>query len=72
MGNATLLNVIAASHAMSHAGKKEAWFCSCLACRFTKEYKFPVKEKDGTIREGTVAETLLESMEKQGYHTRIP
>jgi len=71
MGNATLLNIIAASHAMGHAQKKEGWSCQCLACKFTKEYKVHVRQDDGTIVEATVADALLESMKQQGYNTHI-
>ena len=70
--NAMLLNMIATRHAMSHAENKEAWTCECLACKFTKEYKFQVREADGKIVEATVAETLLETMKERGYITRIP
>lgn len=71
MSNAAVLNFIATGHALNHAHKKEAWFCDCFACRFTKEYKFPVHKKDGTIVLATVADSLLQSLEEQGYHTFI-
>jgi hypothetical protein len=70
--NATLLHVIAAGHAMGHAEKKEAWTCECLACKFTREYKFPVRRDDGTIVEETMADSLLKTMKEQGYETKIP
>lgn len=72
MGNATMLNMIAAGHAMGHAEKKEPWTCQCLACRFTKEYKLRVQEANGDIKDMTIAEALLKSMAEQGYHTTIP
>lgn len=72
MSNATLLNIIAIGHAMSHANKKEAWTCDCLACKFTKEYKFPVKNDDGIVGEATVADTLLETLKQEGYETKMP
>jgi len=71
MSNATLLNVIAAGHAMSHANKKEPWHCHCLACKFTKEYKINVRKEDGTIGEATIAEALLETLKQQGYETQL-
>lgn len=71
MSNATLLNFIATGHAMSYASKKEAWTCDCLACKFTKEYKFDVQNDDGTIVETTVAEALLKTLKQQGYDTHI-
>lgn len=70
--NSTLLNVIAAGHAMGHAARKEAWTCECLACKFTKEFKIHIKKNDGTIAEVTMADTLLETMKEEGYDTRIP
>ena len=71
MSNATLLNIIAAGHAMSHGNKKEAWTCDCLACKFTKEYKLAVHNDDGTIEETTVAEALIETLKQQGYEIPI-
>lgn len=70
--NAMLLNIIAAGHAMGHAEKQEAWTCECLACKFTKEFKFQVQKDDGTIEDATMADALLKSMKEQGYNTRIP
>lgn len=71
MGNATMLHIIAAGHAMTHAKKREGWLCQCLACKFTKEYKIPVRNEDGTIREATHAEFLLKCMQEQGMETHI-
>lgn len=72
MSNATTLHFIATSHALNHAKDNEAWFCECLACRFTKEYKFSVMQEDGTIEETTVAEVVLMSLAQQGHHTSVP
>ena len=66
-----MLHFIATGHALEHAKNKESWHCSCLACRFTKEFKIPVQEDDGTLRDATIAEAVLNSLEQQGYHTQI-
>ncbi len=72
MGNNTVLNIIATGHAMDHSSKNEPWYCQCLACKFMKEYKFPVQEDDGTIRDGTVAEAIIDFLEKEDYKISIP
>ena len=67
MSNSTMLQLIATSHALKHAKNNENWNCYCLACRFTKEFKILVQEDDGTIRNATFAEAVLNSLEQQGY-----
>jgi len=71
MSDATLLNLIAAGHAMGHARNKEIWFCNCLACKFTKEYKISVQENDGSISETTMGDVLVETLRKEGHNTLI-
>lgn len=66
MSDSVLLNLVATGHAIDHANKRESWTCSCLACRFTKEYKIKVQEKNGEIGEMTVAEAIVETLGKQG------
>lgn len=66
-----MLHFIATSHALKHAKNNESWHCYCLACRFTKEFKISVQEDDGTIRDVTVAEAVLNSLEEQGYYTQL-
>ena len=68
--NSSLLRVIATGHAMSHAVNNEPWLCQCLACRFTKEYKILVQE-DESVKEATVADSLLVTMRDAGYNTQI-
>jgi hypothetical protein len=72
MSNATTLHFIATSHALTHATNNEGWFCECLACSFTKDYKILVQQEDGTIEETTVADAVLKSLEQQGFHTFVP
>ena len=72
MSNATWLQMVAQAHAMSHANKKESWTCECLACRFTKEFKYVIQNEDGTIGEATAADAMLETLRQEGYHTKLP
>jgi len=67
MSNETTLYLIATHHAMEHADRHEPWQCDCLACKFMKEYRIPVHQDDGTIKEITMAETLTQVLNEQGF-----
>jgi hypothetical protein len=67
MNNETTLHLIATNHAMAYAEKHEPWQCDCIACKFTKEYKIPVLQENGTIKEITMAETLTQVLNEQGF-----
>ena len=61
MSNATLLNVIATSHAINHAKNGEPWYCQCFACRFTKEYRLLLEDKEITVAE-VIKQVLCEQI----------
>jgi hypothetical protein len=71
MNNEAAFHLIATFHAMESAEKGDPWSCQCIACKFTKEFKIPVKKEDGGLAETTMGEALLTSLRSQGYAVSI-
>lgn len=71
MTDATLLNIIATGHALKHADQKEPWTCQCIACRFTKEYKLKVQSDNGEIKDMTLADAIITTLNNQGLQLSL-